>query len=87
MPAQPPTPTSHHPASQPGAAPPTARPAHSPVLGVGTLDVLTLLQVGLKVHLEEGRAAGVVGASHRPVVAAALVVPAGAGYGGGVGGC
>lgn len=84
MPARP---TSHRPASRSparGAPPTAARPTHSPVLGVGTLDVLTLLQVGLQVHLEEGWAAGVVGASHRPVVAAALVVPAGAGYGGGV---
>lgn len=79
MPAQPPSPhppPSCLPAPSPGR-PPAARPAHSPVLGVGTLDVLTLLQVGLQVHLEEGRAAGVVGASHRPVVAAALMVPGG----------
>lgn len=57
-------PTSPHPA-----------PAHSPVLGVGTLDVLAFFQVGLQVHLEKGRAAGVVGAAHRPVVTATLVVP------------
>ena len=53
-------------------------PAHSPVLGVGTLDVLALLEVSLQVHLEERRTAGVVGAAHRPVVTAALVVPGGA---------
>lgn len=57
---------------------PRPRPAHSPVLGVGTLDVLALPEVGLQVHLEEGGAAGVVGAAHRPVVTAALVVPGGA---------
>lgn len=59
----------------PGGSPHTPTPAHSPVLGVGTLDVLALLEVGLQVHLEEGRAAGVVGAPHGPVVTAALVVP------------
>lgn len=52
-------------------------PAHSPVLGVGTLDVLALLEVGFQVHLEEGWAAGVVGAPHRPVVTAALMLPVG----------
>lgn len=51
--------------------------AHSPILAVGTLDVLALLQVGLQVHLEQWWAAGVVGATHRPVVTAALMVPAG----------
>lgn len=56
-------------------------PAHSPVLGVGTLDVLTLLEVRLQVHLEEGRAAGVVWTPHRPVLTAALVVPGGGGPG------
>lgn len=56
---------------------PTPTPAHSPVLGVGTLDVLALLEVGLQVHLEEGRAARVIGTPNRPIVTAALVVPMG----------
>lgn len=42
---------------------------------MGTLDVLTLLQVSLQVHFEEGRAAGVVGAAHGPVITAALMIP------------
>ena len=70
-PSGPPTPT-------PGQ-PRVPTPAHSPVLGVGTLDVLALLEVCLQVHLEKGRAGGVVGAPHRPVVTAALVVPGGGG--------
>ena len=75
MPAQACRPLPAHP--RPGQ-PLVPTPAHSPVLGVGTLDVLALLEVGLQVHLEEGRAAGVVGAAHGPVVTAALVVPGGA---------
>lgn len=75
MPAQARRPPPTHP--RPGQ-PLAPTPAHSPVLGVGTLDVLALLEVGLQVHLEEGRAAGVVGAAHGPVVTAALVVPGGA---------
>lgn len=67
----------------PWGQPRAPTPAHSPVLGVGTLDVLALLEVGLQVHFEEGRAAGVVGAPHRPVVTAALVVPGGGGAWGG----
>lgn len=76
MPAQtPPRPPACPPPSR--GSPRTPTPAHSPVLGVGTLDVLALLQVGLQVHLEEGWAAGVVRTPHRPVVTAALVVPVG----------
>lgn len=77
MPAQPPPP--RPPACPPPSqgSPRTPAPAHSPVLGVGTLDVLALLQVGLQVHLEEGWAAGVVRTSYRPVVTAVLVVPGG----------
>lgn len=48
------------------------------VLGVRTLDVLAFLEVGLQVHGQERGAAGVVGAPHGPVVAAALVLLAGA---------
>lgn len=76
MPAQANLPTLLPTHSHPGTAPhPAPTPAHSPVLGVGTLDVLALLEVGLQVHLEEGRAAGIIGAPNRPVVTAALVVP------------
>lgn len=57
------------------SAPPAPAPTHSPVLRVGTLDVLAFFQVGLEIHLEKGWAAGVVRAAHRPVVTAALVVP------------
>lgn len=42
---------------------------------MGTFDVLAFFQVGLEIHLEKGRAAGVVGAAHRPVVTTTLVVP------------
>lgn len=73
MPAQAPHPPAHPPLPQGSPLEPT--PAHSPVLGVGTLDVLALLEVGLQVHLQEGWAVRVVGAPHGPVVAAALVVP------------
>lgn len=58
-----------------GSIPPALPWSCSPIFGVRTLDVLTLLQVRLQVHLEEWWAAGVVGATHRPVVAAALMVP------------
>lgn len=57
------------------ADPPAPAPTHSPVLRVGTLDVLAFFQVGLEIHLEKGWAAGVVGAAHRPVVTTTLVVP------------
>ena len=74
MPAQAPRrPPAHPPLPQGSPLEPT--PAHSPVLGVGTLNVLALLEVGLPVPLEKGWAVRGVGAPHRPVVTAALVVP------------
>lgn len=47
-----------------------------PILGVGTLDVLTLFQMCLQVHFEERGAAGVIGAANGPVVTAAFMISA-----------
>lgn len=41
-----------------------------------TLDVLAFFEVSLQVHGEQRGTGGVVGASHRPVVAAGLVLSA-----------
>lgn len=50
----------------------------APVLGVKTLDVLTLFEVCLQIHGEEQDAASVVGALHGSVVTTALMLLPGA---------